>query len=105
MEKLVAKWKGLHVASKRIEPELKSTREAVKTAIVDAGVKVVVTSLGTIALQTQKRTDWEALARKFLHPAIIEGIRDQFVSESEVYVTAPNGWAAEAATAYELPLG
>lgn len=96
LERLVAKWKKLHVESKLIEPALKATRTDVATAITDAGGEPIVTKLGTIGLRTKTECDYKALAIAQLGAAKVEELKPKFMNTSEPFVSAPTDWVAEA---------
>lgn len=93
-DELVAKWKELHIESKRLEPLLNGAREAVRELIVASGENYIETRLGTIALSSRTTTDWEGLARANLKAEVIEKALPNFKKLSASFASAPREWTA-----------
>lgn len=95
LEKQIGKWKGYALIVKQTKPKVDALRAEIAATMLEQGLAAVVSKYGTIRVQTttSKFIDWEALARKFITPDILETAIPAFMKEtvSEPYVKDP-GW-------------
>jgi hypothetical protein len=98
-ERLVGAWKRIYLITKKLEPRVTAARKVIVELLIDAGIPVgqhIETKHGSVSLQTQSRTDWEAIARAVVAPAFLEMLVEQFTKTGDPFIRAPHSWAGEA---------
>lgn len=95
LERTIGKWHSYALLVKQTKPKADALRAEVVATMLELDLTAVVSKHGTIRVQTttSKSVDWEALARKFITPEILETALPAFTKEtvSEPYVKDP-GW-------------